>query len=186
MMTILSIWLPSDWGSVFIPDTPILEIVVRGTVIYLTLFFFLRFVLQREAAGISMADVLVVVLVADAVQNGMAGDYTTVTDGLILGGTIIGWAWGLSYLAYRFPWFRRIARPRPILLIHHGRLNRKAAERELLTEEEIMASLRQQGVERIEDVERAYMEGNGVISVIPRSSRSSTGSTRAQGQGARS
>ena len=165
---LLSTWLPEDWSAIFVPSTPVLEIVVRGIVIYLVLFFGLRFLLKREAAGIRLTDLLVVVLIADAVQNGMAGEYTDVPDALVLAATIIGWSMLLSFVSYRFPRIRRVIEPQPLLLIKDGKLLQKNAASELLTRDEIMGQLREQGVERIEDVKEAYMESNGVITVIPR------------------
>lgn len=66
-------WLTDvDWQNVLVPETPILEIVVRGTVVYLVLFALMRFVLKREAGAMSPSDLLIVVLIADAAQNAMA------------------------------------------------------------------------------------------------------------------
>ncbi|MDI3342034.1 MAG: DUF421 domain-containing protein [Sphaerobacter sp.] len=165
---VLSFWVPDNWSAVFLPSTPLLEIVVRGSIIYLVLFFGLRTLMKREAAGVGLSDLLVLVLIADAVQNGMAGESTAVADALVLAGTIVGWDWLLSYLAFRSPALRRLIRPRPLLLIKDGRLLEKNVASEMLTIEEIMGQLRAQGVERIEDVREAYMESNGIITVIPR------------------
>nr|MBP7571903.1 DUF421 domain-containing protein [Acidobacteriota bacterium] len=72
-----------DWGRVFAFDTPWLEIVVRGTAIYLGLFLLLRLVLKRQAGTVGITDLLVIVLIADAAQNAMADDYRSVPDGLL-------------------------------------------------------------------------------------------------------
>ena len=64
-----------DWAKVFGPDTPVLEIVVRGTVVYLALFVLIRVVFKRQPGAVGIADLLVVVLIADAAQNAMAGTY---------------------------------------------------------------------------------------------------------------
>lgn len=165
---LLSILFPDNWSEILIPSVPILELVVRGSVVYLSLFFGLRFILKREAAALEISDLLVIVLIADAVSNGMSGSYTSVTDALILAATLIGWNWSLDYLAFRFQRIRWIIRPKPLLLIQKGRLIEQNARRELLTHEEIIAQLRTQGIERIEDVEEAYMESSGVITVVPR------------------
>lgn len=76
-----------DWKTIFVPTMSVAEIFLRGTVIYLLLFGILR-VLRREAGAISVGDLLVVVLVADAAQNAMAGDYKSITEGVLLVGTI--------------------------------------------------------------------------------------------------
>lgn len=161
-------WLiPEDWSQVFVPQYPLLEIFVRGTAVYLFLFFALRVVMKREAAGIGISDLLVVVLLADAAQNAMSGGYTSVPDGLLLVTVIIGWDWGLSYLAFRIPAIRWLIRPRPILLIKNGKVIDDAVRHELLTMDEIMGNLREQGIERIEDVKHAHMESDGVITAVP-------------------
>lgn len=165
---LLSFWLPSDWSKVFLPSTPILEIVVRGTIIYLALFFVLRALFKRESAALSISDLLVIVLIADAVQNGMAGQYTSIIDALILAGTIIGWSYLLAFVAYHVPSLRHAIRPRPMLLIREGKLIESNVRTEMLTSEEIMGELREQGVEKVEDVKAAYMETNGTITVIPK------------------
>ncbi len=165
---LLSIWFPDNWSDLLIPSVPIFELVVRSSIVYLALFFGLRFILKREAAALEISDLLVIVLIADAVSNGMSGSYTSVTDALILAATLVGWNWFLAYLAFRFPAMRGLIRPEPLLLISEGQLLERNVRREYLTHQEIMGQLREQGVERIEDVDKAYMESNGIITVIPR------------------
>ncbi len=160
-------WLSNaDWERVFAPDTPLIEIIVRGTVMYLALFVLLRLVVKRETGALGISDVLVVVLIADAAQNGMADDYHAIPDGLVLVGTIIFWSWILNWLGYRFPLFQRLVHPAPLPLVRDGRLLRRNLEKELITEGELMSQLRLQGVDEIADVSAAYMEGDGRISVI--------------------
>jgi uncharacterized membrane protein YcaP (DUF421 family) len=154
-----------DWGSVFLLDTSPLEIVVRGTMVYLALFLLLRIV-PREAGGLSTTDLLVVVLLADAAQNAMAGNYTSVPDGLILVGTIVFWAWALNWLGFRFPRIQRFVHPPPLPLIRDGRMLRRNMAKELITEDELMALLREQGIADISGVALACLEGDGHISVV--------------------
>jgi uncharacterized membrane protein YcaP (DUF421 family) len=80
-----------DWQSLFAVNVPPFEIFVRGTLIYWFLFGVFRFVLHRDVGGLGIADLLLLVLVADAAQNAMAGDYQSISEGLILVTTIIGW-----------------------------------------------------------------------------------------------
>src|SRR3954452_13832286 len=120
MQDILHYLFGIDWGNVFGLDTPLLEIFLRGSVVYLGLFFLLRLVLRREAGGLGITDLLVIVLIADAVQNAMAGDYHSITDGLLLGGTIIFWSFALDWLAYHWSLFRRFMHPSPLPLVKDG------------------------------------------------------------------
>jgi uncharacterized membrane protein YcaP (DUF421 family) len=158
--------LQVDWSAVFVPSVPIAEIVLRGTIVYLVLFVFMRFLLKRQTGVIGIADLLVVVLVADAAQNAMASEYRSVTEGAVLVGTIIFWNYALDWLGYRFPAFRRFVRPTPLKLVQNGRMLRRNMEQELITEEELMSQLRQQGVDRLEEVKEAYIEGDGNVSVV--------------------
>ena len=70
-----------DLAQLLLPDTPVLEIFIRGTAIYLGLFAMIRFLAKREVGSLAVTDLLVIVLIADAAQNGMAGDYHSVSDG---------------------------------------------------------------------------------------------------------
>jgi uncharacterized membrane protein YcaP (DUF421 family) len=154
-----------DWKSMLVPTVGIVEIILRGTVIYLSLFVLLRF-LRREAGGIGISDVLVVVMIADAAQNAMSSDYKSIPEGLILVFTIVFWDYALDWLGYRFPMIQRFIRPAPLLLIKEGTILRKNLKEEMISEEELCSQLRQQGVENVEDVKKCYLEGDGKISVI--------------------
>ncbi len=154
-----------DWSAVFMPSAPPLEVIVRGTVVYLALFLLLRLVL-REAGSVGVTDLLVVVLIADAAQNAMASDYKSVPDGLLLVVTIVFWSYALEWLGYRIPMIGRFLHPPPLIL--DGKIVRRNLQKELITIEELQSQLREQGVEEIADVWRAYMEGDGRISVVTR------------------
>lgn len=154
-----------DWQTILVPSMPLLEILLRGTIVYLALFMFMR-VLRRESGGLGVADVLVVVLIADAAQNAMGKDYQSITEGLILVATIVFWDYTIDWLSYRFPRFRRLVCPPALLLVEDGRLIRQNMRREMVTEDELLSHLRQQGLEEISKVRKAYLEGDGHISVI--------------------
>ncbi len=162
----MSSWFTVDWSKVFGLTTPIPEIVVRGSLTYLILFCLMRFVLKREAGSIGISDLLLLVLLADAAQNGMADDYRSVTDGGILVLTIVGWSHGLNWLGYHFPFFQRLMRPLPLPLVRDGRMVPENMRQQLITRGELMSQLRQQGIEDVGTVKRAFMEGDGRISVI--------------------
>ena len=143
-----------------------LELIVRGSVMYWFIFVMFRVLLRRNVGAIGIADVLLLVLIADAAQNGMAGEYKSITDGMILVATIIGWNVLIDWAAYRFQAVGRLIEPAPLALVEHGRLNRRNLREEFLSEDELMAKLREQGVERIEEVKRATMESDGIVTVI--------------------
>lgn len=155
-----------DWKSIFSLDVPLLEIILRGSVMYISLFVLLRVVLKRQAGGLGMTDLLLITLIADASQNAMAGEYRSLPAGIILVSTIIFWSFAFDWLSYRFPWFNRLTEPPPLPLIKNGKLLRRNMRRELITEEELMSQLREQGLDDVGKVKEARMESDGHISVV--------------------
>ena len=155
-----------DWKSLFTLDVPLFEIILRGSVIYISLFILLRVVLKRQAGSLGMTDLLLITLIADASQNAMAGEYRSITAGIVLVCTIIFWTYTFDWLSYKYPWFNRLTEPQPLPLIKEGRLLRKNMRRELITEEELMGQLREQGLDNVGKVKEAYMESDGHISIV--------------------
>ena len=155
-----------DWDSLFGVHVSPLELVIRGTSIYWFLILVFRFVLRRDIGALGVADILLLVIVADASQNAMAGEYKTISEGLILVTTIVVWNLAIDRMAFRFPWFERFTRPRSIELVHDGRILRKHLAREHMTDDELFAKLRQHGVATLSDVRSARLESDGKISVV--------------------
>ena len=123
-------------------ETPVWQILLRGSAIYWLLFLLFRFVVRREIGAVGIADLLVLVLVADAAQNAMAGNYRTIGDGTVLILTLIGWNVAVDWAAYRVRWVRRFAEPRPLPLVRDGRVMRRNLARELISEDELLSKLR--------------------------------------------
>jgi uncharacterized membrane protein YcaP (DUF421 family) len=98
----------------------------------------------------------------------MAADYRSISDGLVLVGTIIAWNVCIDWLAYRFPAIRRVAQPPELLLMREGMILHRNLRRELMTVDDLLAKLREKGVENVGDVKSARMEGDGAISVVKR------------------
>lgn len=159
-------WFSINWEAIFIPSMSVSELIVRGSLVYLALFSVLRFLPGRQLGTLGIPDLLVVVLFAEAAQNAMASTYTSITEGALLVGTVIFWSYLLNWLGYRIPKFQQFLTPPPLLLVNNGRLILRHLERELITEDELMSQLRQQGVEFLADVKKAYLEADGSISII--------------------
>ena len=158
--------------DLFRVEMPVWEIVVRGSAIYLSLFAIFRFVVRRDVGSVGIADILVIVLVADAAQNAMAGGYRTVSEGLILVATLIAWNVVFDWAAYRFPGFARFAQPTELLLVRNGRYLDRNMRREYITREDVDAKLRSFGVDDVSQVAKATLEGDGEITVVRRSGKS--------------
>ncbi|WP_210484478.1 DUF421 domain-containing protein [Microvirga antarctica] len=155
-----------DWQSVFVPELSLVEIFLRGTIMYIVLFLILRFFMKRQSGVIGIADLLVIVLIADAAQNAIAAEYKSVTEGTLLVLTIVFWNYAIDWLGYTFPAFARFTRPAPLQLIKEGRLLARNMREEMITKEELLSQLRQQGIDDVGQVKKAFIEGDGQISVI--------------------
>lgn len=155
-----------DWHAAFTPSVPFLEIVFRGSVVYLFIFLLLRLVVKREAGNVGITDLLVTVLIADAAQNAMSAQYHSLTDGAVLVSTLVFWSWMLDWLASRSPRIARLVHPPPLLLVRDGHILQRNLRRELITEEEMLGQLREQGIDDVARVREAYMESDGRISVV--------------------
>jgi uncharacterized membrane protein YcaP (DUF421 family) len=155
-----------DWSRLFSFSVNPAEIVVRGTAIFWFIFILFRFVLRRDIGAIGIADVMLVVLIADAASNGMSGNYESITDGCILISTIAGWNYAMDWMSFHFPFVRRLAEPPPLALIRDGKLQRKAMRQELITTSELESKLREQGIDNLAEVRMAYLEDSGEISVL--------------------
>jgi uncharacterized membrane protein YcaP (DUF421 family) len=158
--------LDFDVGAAFTPDVSLLETVVRGVFMYLFIFVLLRVVLRGRTSAVTVSDLLVLVLIADAAQNAMASKYTSITNGVVLVATIVLTSFTMDWLAYRSEALRKFVHPERKTLIQDGRMLRKTLQEELMTEDELMTQLRLNGVEEVEEVKAAYLEGNGAVSVI--------------------
>ena len=151
--------------SFLIPDTSPIEIVVRGSITFLFIFLLLR-VLKRQSGAVSTADLLLIVLVADAAQNSMAGQYTSVADGLLLVTTIAVWAYVLDWLGYHVKAVERFTHPAPRPIVKDGADDPAEHARRTDHQEELMTTLRTEGIDDMSEVKVAFVEGNGEISVI--------------------
>lgn len=158
-----------DIGAAIVPDVSLLETVVRGVVVYLSIFVLLRVILRGRTSAVTVSDLLVLVLIADAAQNAMASDYLSITNGIVLVATIVLTSLTMDWLAFRFESMRRFVHPEHKPLVIDGRVLRKTLNDELITEGELLTQLRLNGVEEVTEVKAAYLEGNGEISVIKRS-----------------
>ena len=143
-----------------------LEPVIRGTIMYLALFLLFRVVIRRRVGAIGMSDILLTVVIADAAQSGLSGDSHSVTDALIVVATIFAWNWLIDWLNFRVPALQGVLEPPPLLLIENGRVLHRNRRHEFVTMDELKAHLREKGVSDASQVEKAYLESDGAVTVI--------------------
>ena len=172
-----------DFQTMFVPLhglAGVLEMFLRGTITYILLLVLMR-TLRREAGGVSLPDVLFIVIVADASQNAMAGEYKSITEGVVLVGTIAFWNYFVDYLSFKYPKFERLMHPSAVLLIRNGRILHRHRRREMVTMDELLGHLRENGVKGPTDVKECWLEGDGVISVIKKDSNGEDAQSASKG-----
>ncbi len=157
-----------EWNTIFAPTIPLGEVVVRATIMYLFLFFVIRFLLKREGGTVNIADLLVVVAIVDGAQPAFSGDAQSITESAVFVLTVIGWSYLLNWLSFHVPALKFLTAAAPITLVKDGRMQRANMRRALMSKEELMQQLREEGVNEIERVELATLEGDGEVSVIER------------------
>jgi uncharacterized membrane protein YcaP (DUF421 family) len=157
---------------VSIPDLgsgPI-EVALRTAVVYLFLVVILRLAGRREVGQMSILDLVVILIIANSVQNAMIGENTTLGGGLISATTLILLDRLLNTVLHRSATLSRVIEGEPILLVSGGRILPSALGRASIDRAELDAALRAHGVATVHDVSLAVLETDGSISVIPRDS----------------
>ena len=166
-----------NWQQMFVPESSVIEMIIRGTLMYIGMFILLR-VFRRQAGSISIADLLLIVIIADAAQNGMAGDTKSITEALVLIVTIVFWDYFLDWLGFKSKLMSRVLEPSPVVMIKNGRMMRANMEKEMITEDELRGQLREQGVDDVKDIEQCFLESNGEFSVIKISDKRNKGNKK--------
>ncbi len=147
------------------------EIVIRTAIVYLFLVVVLRLSGKREVGQLSILELIVILVISDAVQNSMVGENTTLWGGLVAVLTLLALDKGISLLTDRSKRARRALEGEPRLLVRDGRLMTRALREEGVDADDVRAAVRHQGLMHIDDVQLAVLETDGSISVIPKATR---------------
>jgi uncharacterized membrane protein YcaP (DUF421 family) len=142
------------------------EFIVRGVIVYFFLIVLLRISGKRQIGQMAPFDLVLLLVLSNAVQNAMNGGDNSVIGGLISACTLVGMNWAVGLLTYKSKTIETFIEGRPELLIHNGQLFNAVMEREKLTRHELMSALRAAGCAAVEEVKAAMLESNGNISVI--------------------
>lgn len=142
------------------------DIVIRTTIVYLAILIGLRLAGKREIGQLTVLDLVVLLLLANAVQNAMVGPDTSLTGGLLAAVILLVLNTVLARLRLRWPRFRRLVEGSPTLLVLHGEAIPQHLRREGIDEETLSAALREHGISNLSEVEMAVLEIDGSISVI--------------------
>lgn len=138
---------------------------VRATAVYLSVLLLLRISGKRQLGQMSATEFVAILLISNAVQNAMNGGDNSLIGGLWLAVVLIALSALITTLTYRSQFFSALFEGTPTLLVHKGKLLRKHMAKERLSESELRALLRKQGVHHVHEVETAILEADGTLSI---------------------
>ena len=146
---------------------PAWNIILRTVVVYLMILIGLRLSGKREIGQMAVFDLVLLLLIANAVQNAMVGPDTSLLGGLVAAAVLLALNAGVAWLRLRSMRLRRLIEGSPSLLILHGQVIKERLRREGVDVETLETAIREHGVEDLSDVEMAVLEIDGSISVVP-------------------
>jgi uncharacterized membrane protein YcaP (DUF421 family) len=143
------------------------EFIIRGLVVYFFLIIILRLTGKRQIGQMTPFDLVLLLVLSNAVQNSMNGGDNSVVAGVILSLTLVTANWIAGRASISSKLFGKIMRGEPRVLVHDGVVNAKALQEENISRDELMASIRDEGYEDVLEVRSAILEVNGSISIVP-------------------
>ena len=157
--------LPENWSAIFIPELPILELIIRGVILYLGILLILRALHRRATGSLSAMDLVFILLLSEVATHAM-GDYTSIGDAIILFLVFMACNYVVNQLTFRSKFFKNLFEHSALQVVENGKINYRNMRRELLTKEELRTHLREHGVEDLMKVKKAFIESDGDISFI--------------------
>ena len=166
----LSFWRGAGETDLFTLSMPWWEFVLRAAAVYIVLLLLIRLSGKRTMGQFTPFDMLLIVLLGNAVQNSLLGKDTSLSGGLLLAAVLIALNWAVAFLTSRSQRAERLVEGVPVVLARDGQLFRSVLRREMVSEDDFDEALRQNGEMTLTDVRIALLETNGMISVVRRDS----------------
>src|SRR4051794_33160527 len=145
-----------------------MDLAIRATVLFLFVFLLTRIIGRRELSSLEPFDLILLIVMGDAIQQGLTQDDYSVTGALIVVGVFAILQVTISFVSYKFPFTRPALDGEPIIVVEDGKAIERNLKRERLTLDELMVAARAQQVTKIEDIQWAVLETSGKISIIPK------------------
>jgi len=156
------------WHNMFVPELSVAEKVIRPIVVYLCLVVMVRLAGRRELAQLNSFDLVVLMMLANTVQNATIGNDNSLIGGLIGVAALLLVNYIVVRVLYLRPRLDRLIEGGPTILIKDGRVIRRNLAKEAISVQQLMEAVRKQGLGALEQVAEAVLETGGVISVVPR------------------
>ncbi len=157
-----------DWERLLVPKLSVLEMLIRGVGVYVTLILLLRLIPKRQVGQVSLIDLLVIGLIAGVCRNPLVADGYSLADGLGVVVVVLACSYLVTWASYRFRFVHRITHHQPVQLVRDGRVLNENLQSELMTPDRLRSKLRDHGVTDPAEVSEAWLEGDGEVSVIKR------------------
>ena len=154
-------------GGMLMPAIPLWEIALRTLLCYVAMLTLLRLAGKREIGQITTFDVVVLLMIGNAVQNAMIGSDTSVTGGVISAVVLVGANYLTAVLGLHAHLFRQVVRGEPALLVSNGHFIWSNLRREAIDPDEILMAMREHGIDDLGQVKTAVFEIDGSISIVP-------------------
>lgn len=148
------------------PETPWLLLVARAAIVYVFLGVALRVAGRRELAQMNAFDLVLLLILANAVQNSINAGDNSLGGGLISAATLLGLNFAVGEAAYRWRWFERLVLGKPLVLVREGKLVMRNLRRERITLEELRSALRKQNIDGVSKCKEAVLEPNGTLTAV--------------------
>jgi uncharacterized membrane protein YcaP (DUF421 family) len=152
------------WANMFDLDLSVVEKIIRPVIVYAFLIVGFRLAGKRELAQLNAMDLVVLLVIANTVQNAIIGNDNSVTGGLIGAATLLALNYAVVRYLFAHPKFDRLVEGESTPLLEHGTMRREAMQRELVTRAELEIAAHRQGFASLAEVERAVLEPSGAIS----------------------
>jgi uncharacterized membrane protein YcaP (DUF421 family) len=157
-------------GDIFHLGIPWWHLVLRAVIIYVVFFIGLRLFGKRELGQFTTFDLVLVLLVANALQPAITGPDNSVTGGAIIVAILLVFNRAVAMLRNRWPWFDQLIAPPPTAVVEDGKVIKEALDKEGLSVEDVEMAVREHGIDKLSDVKEAVLENDGSISVVTKSS----------------
>lgn len=154
--------MSSLWHTSF----PFWLFIIRGAIVYIAIVVLLRLGGKRQIGQMGAGEFVAILLISNAVQNSMNGGDNSITGGLILASVIIALSLLVAYAAFKSKGAEELIEGAPTLLVHNGKIIKKNLDKEMLSDRELRALLRRQGISDISEIHVAILESDGFISVV--------------------
>ena len=145
---------------------PYLDIILRSVSVYLFMIIALRIFGKKQLSQLNTADVILILLISNSVQNAMVVSDTSLTGGLIAASSLFVINFILKRLKYKFPIFKNLIEGQPVLLVYNGKMIVENCKKNEITEEELLQAIREHGSHSIGEIDSLILESDGNISVV--------------------